>query len=140
MTPQVQPLPLPRRYAPWRLAFVALHVAGLAAVVAGPPLIPHELRGFVGGLLAIVLLVGTIGPVRDAAIALPALSPLLGFVAMVSEATCACPQHDPHGPWPFLAVMAALVVGDAVIALGAPEPASSRLPPARVLADTPDLG
>lgn len=129
----VQPLPSPRRRAPWRVAFVVLHVAGLVAVLLGPPLVPHELGGFMGALLGLVLFAGVVGSPRDAAIALPALSPLLGFVAMVAEATCACPHHDPHGPWPFLAVIAALVVGDTVIALGAPESAPAPLPAARSL-------
>ncbi len=137
---RVQHLPRPRRHAPWRVAFVALHVAGLAAMAIGPPLVPHELRGFAAGLLAIILIVGAFGPVRDAAAALPALSPLIAFVAMVAESTCACPHHDPHGPWPFLAVIAALVVGDSVIALCAPETVPAPLPRARVLADAPDLG
>ncbi len=137
---QVQPLPRPRRDVPWRVAFVGLQVAGLAAMVIGPPLVPHELRGFATGLLAIILIVGTFGPVRDAAVALPALSPLVAFVAMVAESTCACPHHAPHGPWPFLAVIAALVVGDSVIALGAPETTPAPLPRARALADAPDLG
>lgn len=124
--------PLPRlgagRHALWRAVFVALHAVGLAAAYA---IAPHELRALIGGLLGLILVVGLVAPVRDVAAALPALSPLIAFVAMVAECTCACPQHAPEGPWPFLAVIAVMVVGDSVIALAAPARAEASLPGAR---------
>ncbi len=124
----VTPLPSPHRHALWRIAFVVLHVAGLIAASA---IAPHDLEVLTVGLFALVLFAGLIAPVRDVAAALPALSPLIAFVAMVAESTCACPHHDPRGPWPFLIVIAVMVVGDSVIALGAPARPEPTLPSAR---------